>query len=89
MIQYPLKELVVPHAPLGNRQPDFYELIVCALYRNAIHLKEGEHDVKANAFIPVNKHMIGNQRVPETDAFLFLGRIELSVAKSGESAFKR
>ena len=89
MIQYPLKELVVPHAPLSNRQPDFYELIVCALYRNAIHLKEGEHDVKADALISVNKRMVGNQRVPETGAFLFLGRIELSVAKSGESAFKR
>ena len=58
MIQYPLKELVVPHAPLCNRQPDFNKFVVGTLHGDAVHFQEGEHDVKADALIPVNKRMV-------------------------------
>ena len=88
-MENPLKELVVSHAPFGNGQPDFYEFIVGALYRYAVHLKKREHDVKSDALIPVNERVVGDQRISETGAFFFFGRIELFVAKSGEGAFKR
>ncbi len=58
VIQDPLEEIFISHASVSKGESDCYKLVIRTMDGDPIHFQKREHDVEANALIPVHKGVV-------------------------------
>lgn len=61
----PSEKILILHFTLCEREPDFDELLICRLQRDAVDFKEGQKHIYADALVSVYKGMVGDE--PRTE----------------------
>ena len=69
----PGKKILIPYLTGGHAKACLNHIIVGAVHMNAVDLKESQHDIHANPLVAIHKGMVGDQRIAQPCAFLFLG----------------
>ena len=72
VLLHPSKQLLIAHTAVCNRKPDLHKLLVTAFKLDSVNLKERQHNINADAFIAIDKCVIGYKCISKTCSLFFL-----------------
>ena len=84
----PGKELFIIHFAGGYAKTGGYNVLVGTVQANSVDFQKGQHDIHADALIPIYKGAIRDERKAQSCPLFFLGGIELLPIEGLKNAFQ-